>query len=446
MAYQNRHHRFGAGGEQLEPRLALAAVAFIPHDVSEQGPLSVAAADMDGDNDTDLVIGGGAIWWYQNINGKGAFGPPKVVASQRTATLSQIEVADLDNDGDMDVVANTSEVEALVWYENVDGQGTFGAKKTITVDFFRPAALSVADMDGDADLDVLGTFLEDDAIVWFENVDGRGIFGPGTERIIASEPQDDLEDVYSVTAADLDSDGDIDVLVGAHGPRFAWYENTTGGGTFGPRQLILTSSSPGALGSVAAADVDGDGDIDALAATDAGVFWYENTDGRFRFGTQKVISDRDARFLREDGLLATDVDTDGDLDVLYMSAEGGGQYRVVWHENTDGRGAFGRPRHLATGNSVGTLAIADVDGDGDQDVISIPSFGPLTWYENDLRILGDANGDDVFNQLDIVQVLQAGKFRTGEPATWDEGDWNADAVFDQLDIVAALQDGNYDPA
>jgi hypothetical protein len=56
---------------------------------------------------------------------------------------------------------------------------------------------------------------------------------------------------------------------------------------------------------------------------------------------------------------------------------------------------------------------------------------------------GDANRDLVFNQLDIVQVLQFAKYLTGEPATWDEGDWNADGVLDQEDIVAALATGNY---
>ena len=58
---------------------------------------------------------------------------------------------------------------------------------------------------------------------------------------------------------------------------------------------------------------------------------------------------------------------------------------------------------------------------------------------------GDANADGKFNQLDIVLVLQAGKYRTRDPASFEEGDWNDDQLFDQLDIVAALQAGNYSP-
>jgi hypothetical protein len=83
---------------------------------------------------------------------------------------------------------------------------------------------------------------------------------------------------------------------------------------------------------------------------------------------------------------------------------------------------------------------------GDVDAV----FGNLgqdnqVWFNVQL-IAGDANRDGVFNQLDIVQVLQSAKYQTGQPATWAEGDFNRDGVFDQLDIVAALQTGKYGQA
>ena len=56
---------------------------------------------------------------------------------------------------------------------------------------------------------------------------------------------------------------------------------------------------------------------------------------------------------------------------------------------------------------------------------------------------GDANLDFRFDALDIVQVLQSAKYRTGQEAQWEEGDWNGDRVFDQLDIALALQGGHY---
>jgi hypothetical protein len=56
---------------------------------------------------------------------------------------------------------------------------------------------------------------------------------------------------------------------------------------------------------------------------------------------------------------------------------------------------------------------------------------------------GDANGDDVFDRIDIVAVLTAGTYGSGRPAAWSQGDWNGDRVFDQLDLIAALQAGQY---
>lgn len=82
-----------------------------------------------------------------------------------------------------------------------------------------------------------------------------------------------------------------------------------------------------------------------------------------------------------------------------------------------------------------------------------PGFLPTNWSARPaapgsaefaaVRVPGDSNEDGQFNQLDIVRVLQAGKYGTGQPASWSEGDWNGDGVFNQLDIVLALQAGTY---
>ena len=115
-------------------------------------------------------------------------------------------------------------------------------------------------MDGDGDRDALSASQVDDTIAWYENLDGRGSFGP--RQVITT-----LADLAaSVFAADLDGDGDPDVLSASFfDDTIAWYENTDGAGSFGPQQVITTLAS-GAT-SVFSTDVDGDGDRDVLSAS-----------------------------------------------------------------------------------------------------------------------------------------------------------------------------------
>ena len=123
---------------------------------------------------------------------------------------------------------------------------------------------------------------------------------------------------------------------------------------------------------------------------------------------------------------------------------------IAWFENVDGTGKFGDERLITASVRDPDIVLSDdVDGDGDLDIIAKAMLAQyqvsaLTWYENMVPLKpGDANEDGQFDQLDITAVLEAGKYLTGEPASWSEGDWNGDGVFDQEDIVAALATGNY---
>ena len=102
----------------------------------------------------------------------------------------------------------------------------------------------------------------------------RGVEVPFTERVISTT----AHGANSVFAIDVDGDGDIDVLSASQtGDKIAWYESDGGSPrTFTER--VISSTADGAT-SVFATDVDGDGDTDVLSASfgDGKIVWYENT-------------------------------------------------------------------------------------------------------------------------------------------------------------------------
>ena len=111
------------------------------------------------------------------------------------------------------------------------------------------------DMDGDGDMDVLGSAATLGGVTWWENAEGDG--SVWTEHTVDSDIL-----AWSVFAADIDGDGDTDLLAGHGGAgQFFWYENTTGDGSAWTEHDVGAAICCGGL-SVFAADVDGDGDLD----------------------------------------------------------------------------------------------------------------------------------------------------------------------------------------
>ena len=336
------------------------------------GASGVSAADLDGDGDLDVLGASGSagkIVWSEQVE-VGEFGPARVVTGL-AQDVTSICPADLDGDGDTDVLLSSYSVHRIAWCAN-DGTGDFGALKIITPFADYAYCATAADLDGDGDLDVLWAEAGDDVVAWMPN-EGRGDFGPELDI-------DDMATIAGPTwvdAADLDGDGDLDVLAAMHGEgRVAWYENDGLGG-FGPAQNITTAAA--SVRCVLAADVDGDGDADVLSASqgDDKVAWYENTDGLGTFGPQLVIT------TAADGtrsVRAADLDGDGVRDVIVASPF---DHTVAWFAN-DGQGGFGPEIDLTTTVlGASDAAAADIDGDGDLDALTAsPGDDKVAWYEN----------------------------------------------------------------
>lgn len=344
---------------------------------------SVYSADIDGDGYQDVLSasrGDGRLDWYKN-NGQGDFGPPLLIGV--VPYVDWIRAADLDGDGDMDILSLDKSNDKLVWFENLDGLGNFSAQKIINTEVDLPMQIMAADIDGDGDQDVLSISKYDTKVAWYENLDGLGNFGD--QNIIKSDA------FQAVFASDIDGDGDIDVLAAdPYFKRLYWYENLDGLGNFGPGNIIVETPDYGGLNYIYAIDIDNDGDQDVLTAEFGGnrIAWYENLDGIGSFGPQMVIDDE---LIKPMEVFAIDLDGDGDNDVLAPSSvsPAGNISPVVWYENLDGEGDFSAAQIV-----VGTLVFArsvhaaDLDNDGDIDVLSASqNDDTIAWYENS-QILG----------------------------------------------------------
>jgi hypothetical protein len=186
--------------------------------------------------------------------------------------------ADLDGDGDTDILSVHSGGNRVLWYEN-DGARPPGWTERVVSPALDPWGVFAADVDRDGDLDVFTSSIGDDRLVWHENDGARP---PGWTPHALPHTTDGP---ISVTAADLDADGDVDVVCGANDTTIAWYENDGEASPAFVEHLMGNCVSPLAID---AARVDGDADVDVLCAANF-------VPGRVHF------FDNDADYLESDG-------------------------------------------------------------------------------------------------------------------------------------------------
>jgi hypothetical protein len=345
---------------------------------------SVAAGDLDGDLDVDLVFprNFNAPLVYRN-QGNARFVANSSGMPTGPSSTGASRLVDVDGDGDPDLVMTRSGTRPLLWRN--DG-GTFVDVSTTAMPavstHFSPNGIVPADIDGDGDLDLLCT---GNGLLLLVN--GGGTFTNGAARI-PSLPLATGE----AAAADFDGDGHVDFAVArlsaAAGQRHLLLRND-GTGYFTDLAAthlppLAAGEYPGAL-SLAAADVDGDADVDIVTSQHADdlVLYRNQGGGTFQLGEPiPVLGVMHAPWVRvPDRLRLGDVDGDGDPDLVCLAA---GPYGRHLYYN-DGTGVFAPspPAALpqARQPNRGQLLV-DVDDDGDLDLVQAsPSLSSDPWRE-----------------------------------------------------------------
>ena len=366
-----------------------AQIDFEAHIIADShpdiiGPYALASADIDGDGDKDIVAtstNGDKVVWFENLDGQGNFSEPKIIISNMDYPLD-IAVADIDGDGDLDIIAVSTFDNKIVWFENLDGLGTFGPQNLIaTLNYVQ--TVQAKDMDGDGDIDIIAG--GDNKVIWLENLDGLGTFGP--EKIVT----DGIITTESIEVVDIDGDGDMDVVVADWmGDKVAWYENIDGQGTFGPERII-TNEAFGPT-SVVLKDMDNDGYLDVVSIYEEdSIAWFKNTDGLGNFSAPNIIASNIGFAYK---LFAEDLDGDGNMDIIASLFD---NKELVWLKN-DGSGNFGTPQviHSDGFTPIGVIA-DDFNSDGKMDVAAC-FRGPdkIIWFENKGALGVEENTTNLF--------------------------------------------------
>jgi hypothetical protein len=322
---------------------------------------AVEFADIDNDNDPDLLLMGyGNSGTYSGLfinDGDGIFAAAPVNPFT-TLVTSDIDFADVDNDGDQDVVASgddgvTGPVTQL--YTN-DGTGAFTLMTGISISGSYQSTVNFEDIDGDNDPDLLITGYYASNCLYTN--DGTGAFTAVTGS-----------SAWNVTNGgnvfgDIDNDGDHDLLI--TGSNIAKLYINDGAGVY---TSIANSPFDGTnSGEILYSDVDLDGDQDVFITgwgLQGGITKLYLNDGT---GLYTWDDTEDFPPVGNPGADMADIDGDGDEDLLLTGYASGGQIAQLY--TNDGNGNFSPVQGAPFAHvSSGTVVFHDVDADGDQDVM-----------------------------------------------------------------------------
>ena len=345
-----------------------------------------------------------------------------------TQRLADPVFVDLDSDGDLDIVVGDI-YGGITYYENGDnGYQEAEDNPFESIDVGDYASPTFADVDDDGDLDmVVGDY--DGILHYFENASGTF-----TEVTGAGNPWDG-EDVGLAALpsfADVDDDGDPDLLVGDFYGTISYYENNSS--SFTPQtggDNPFDGIDVGARSSAGMVDLDEDGDLDLYVGEKYGtIIYFENDGGAY---TELTGTDNPFNGIDIDEIalspVVTNLDGDDDFDIIAGDLESG----ILRYFENDG-GSYAEQR--GTNNPLEGITVAssmapafvDLDDDSDLDIVAGAGDGTVNYFRNDGDvILPLKDTDNPFNGIDV-----------GSSAKISMGDVDDDG---DLDLVIGEYDG-----
>lgn len=371
----------GTANAQSYPQLEAGST---PYDVARFGASSTSrVGDVDGDGDEDIVLVDSSkdslTLLYNDGNGRFHRATPAQLA-RRSFPLSWVELADIDRDGDLDILT-PSRGGRDTWVYSNDGQGVFGAARPLFSTLHGASALTLKDVDGDKIPDLVlavptASFVCSTILYLGDGSGGysRGPLLPSTDFF-----------TNRIQVVDFDRDGTMDIVTTS---RLSW-------------AFVLMQTSKGVwkdeskarwpdrdtAGIALALDIDGDEDIDFAAIRATGLRLFRNN-GQGRIGPAESTPPLPAVPL---GVLASDFDEDGSTD-LYLPLPNKAPVFLV----RDGAALKLVDRAWMPSIQATHAALADFDQDGDVDI-----------YQTETRLGEGAIERVFFNQRRDLRSMAA---------------------------------------
>jgi hypothetical protein len=329
----------------------------------------LTVADLNGDGKIDAVTanGGNQVGVLLGT-GSGTFQPVVTYASGPNSGTADVQIVDANGDGKLDLLTanlSTSTVGVLLG----NGDGTFQAATTYPTGAGGALSLAVADLNGDGKIDVvLNHSLSTSASVLLGN--GNGTFQP--EVLYNIPTRGGWGDGSDIAIGDVNSDGKLDLITSHINTSFIGVLLGRGDGTFQPATVVTAGAATRPKG-VALADMNNDGQLDVLTANygnaTVGVLVGTGT-GTFQAATTYSIGASSY----PNSLAVVDMTSDGKPDLLVTTATSVGSFALL---AVKGDGTFQTPVVYSTANTTGEssgLAVADLNGDGKLDVLTTNSL------------------------------------------------------------------------